>query len=139
MRTALFSDRERTMVIEYLETSEKGKGFWVLAYRTRRHHPKIKEDFDLMNRLLDKLELRIDPMKAMPTNWHAHAVVNDKKYGCDGDYNIWDLEKEEKIYSYDGLGEIDLPDVIRGKVLWENSEVQFTFQDFVYEILETLP
>jgi len=55
MRTALFSDNERGMIEHYLETGEKGDGFRVLAHRTRWNQTKIKEDFDLMNRLLERL------------------------------------------------------------------------------------
>jgi len=56
MRTALFSDKEREMVERFLETGEKGEGFRVLAYRVRRGHIRIIEDFDLMTRLLIKIE-----------------------------------------------------------------------------------
>jgi len=55
MRTALFSNKERDMIRQYLETGNKGEGFRVLAHRTRRNETKIKEDFDLMNRLLERL------------------------------------------------------------------------------------
>ena len=56
MRTALFSDKEREMVNQFLKTGEKGKGFRTLAFRIRQAHIMIMEDFDLMIRLLTKIE-----------------------------------------------------------------------------------
>ena len=56
MRTALFSDAEREMVGRFLKTGEKGEGFRVLAFRVRQSQNKIKEDFDLMIKLLTKLK-----------------------------------------------------------------------------------
>ena len=56
MRTALFSDKEREMVNHFLKTGEKGEGFRVLAYRVRQSQIMIMEDFDLMIRLLTKIE-----------------------------------------------------------------------------------
>lgn len=56
MRTALFSDNEREMVKRYLETGEKGAGFRVLVHRVRQSQIKIGEDFDLMTKLLIKIE-----------------------------------------------------------------------------------
>ena len=56
MRTALFSDKEREMVNTFLKTEEKGEGFRVLAHRVRQAQIMIMEDFDLMIRLLTKME-----------------------------------------------------------------------------------
>jgi len=58
MRTALFSDKEREMVEHFLETGEKREGFRVLAHRVRRGHIRIIEDFDLMTKLLIKIEAK---------------------------------------------------------------------------------
>ena len=55
MRTALFSDKEREMVKQYLETGEKDEGFSVLVHRCRRGHTQIKEDLVLLNQLLQRL------------------------------------------------------------------------------------
>jgi len=59
MRTALFSDKEREMVERFLETGEKGDGFRVLAYRVRRGQIQIREDFDLMIKLLMKIDKNV--------------------------------------------------------------------------------
>lgn len=56
MRTALFSDKEREMVNQFLKTGEKGEGFRVLAFRVRQSQIMIMEDFDLMIKVLTKLE-----------------------------------------------------------------------------------
>jgi len=56
MRTALFSDNEREMINQFLKTGVKGEGFRVLAYRVRQAQIMIMEDFDLMIRLLTKIE-----------------------------------------------------------------------------------
>jgi len=56
MRTALFSDKEREMVNHFLKTGKKGEGFRVLAYRVRQSQILIREDFDLMIKLLTKIE-----------------------------------------------------------------------------------
>ena len=56
MRTAIFSDKEREMVKQFLKTGEKGEGFRVLAHRVRQAQIMIIEDFDLMIRLLTKIE-----------------------------------------------------------------------------------
>lgn len=56
MRPALFSDHEREMVKRYLETDVKPPGFRTLVFRVRRAQIQIIEDFDLMIRLLTKLE-----------------------------------------------------------------------------------
>lgn len=58
MRTAIFSDNERELVEQYLKTGEKGDGFRVLAYRVRRGQIKIMEDFDLMIKLINKIEAK---------------------------------------------------------------------------------
>lgn len=58
MRTAIFSDKEREMVEQYLETGKKGEGFRVLAHRVRRSQTQIIKDFDLMSRLLIKTETK---------------------------------------------------------------------------------
>ena len=56
MRTALFSDAERKMVEHFLKTGEKGEGFRVLAFRVRQSKILITEDYELMIRLLTKME-----------------------------------------------------------------------------------
>ena len=56
MRTALFSDKEREMVELFLKTGEKEEGFRVLAFRVRQSQIQVIEDFDLMIRLLTKME-----------------------------------------------------------------------------------
>ena len=56
MRTALFSDKERDMVNLFLKTGEKGEGFRVLAHRVRQSKVPIIEDYELMIRLLTKME-----------------------------------------------------------------------------------
>ncbi len=55
MRTVIFTEKEREMAKHYLETGKKGESFRVLIHRCRRHHPKLKEDLDLMNRLLERV------------------------------------------------------------------------------------
>jgi len=56
MRTALFSDYEREMVVQFLKTGEKGEGFRTLAHRVRQAQIMIMKDFDLMIHLLTKIE-----------------------------------------------------------------------------------
>ena len=56
MRSALFSDKERDMINHFIKTDEKGEGFRVLAHRVRKSKIPITEDFDLMIRLLTKIE-----------------------------------------------------------------------------------
>ena len=56
MRTALFSDKEREMAEHFLKTGEKGDGFRVLAHRVRKNKASITEDYELMMRLLTKME-----------------------------------------------------------------------------------
>ena len=56
MRTAIFSDKEREMVERFLKTGEKGEGFRVLAFRVRQAQFQIIEDFDLLIRILTKIE-----------------------------------------------------------------------------------
>ena len=57
MRTALFSDAEREMAEHFLKTGKKGPGFRTLAFRIRQSQIKIMEDFDLMIKLLTKIEI----------------------------------------------------------------------------------
>ena len=56
MRTAIFSDKEREMLNHFLKTGEKGEGFRVLAHRVRNGQIQIIKDFDLMIKLLTKIE-----------------------------------------------------------------------------------
>jgi len=58
MRTALFSDAERDMVEHFLKTEEKGDGFRVLAHRVLKAKIQIMADFDLMIKLLTKIDTR---------------------------------------------------------------------------------
>ena len=41
----------------------------------------------------------------------------------------------ETVYRENGIGEVDLRDVMRGEVTWENSTDPFTFDDFCSEII----
>lgn len=57
MRTALFSDMEREAIHEYLEDGNKSPTFnRVLFHRIKRSQIQIMEDFDLMIRVLTRLE-----------------------------------------------------------------------------------
>jgi len=58
MRTAIFSDKEREMVDHFLKTGKKGEGFRVLAFRVRQGQIQIMKDFDLMIKLLMKIEVK---------------------------------------------------------------------------------
>lgn len=55
MRTALFSDRERKLLKEYLEGgSPHGSFKRVLFYRIKKAEPQIREDLALMNEVIAK-------------------------------------------------------------------------------------
>ena len=75
-------------------------------------------------------------MKALQVDWLKTEEIDGVKYGCDINYNVWNLKTEEKIFHEDGIGEIDLRDVIHGEVTYQDSDEPFTFRDFLYECLE---
>jgi len=73
-------------------------------------------------------------MKAMPTDWLESCIVDGIEYRVDMSYNIWDMNKEEKIYHETGAGEINLRDVLIAAHTWEDGEL-FTFHDFMTEVV----
>jgi len=56
MRTALFSDKEREMVNQFLKTGEKGEGFGVLVHRVRKSKIPITEDYELMIKFITRMK-----------------------------------------------------------------------------------
>ena len=55
MRTALFSDRERRLIKEYLQgSSPQGTFKRVLFHRIKKAEPQIRQDFALMNEVIAK-------------------------------------------------------------------------------------
>jgi len=56
MRTAILSDKERQIIQQYLENKIRLDGFTVLHYRIKRFLPKIREDLDLISKLLENTE-----------------------------------------------------------------------------------
>ncbi len=56
MRTALFSDKERKLLKDYLEGgSPQGTFKRVLFHRIKKAEPQIREDFALMNKVLTRV------------------------------------------------------------------------------------
>ena len=56
MHKELLSDKERQMLKLFLETGEKGEGFRMLKLRIKRNYPCINQDFELIRKVMDKLE-----------------------------------------------------------------------------------
>lgn len=79
MRTSIFTEKEREMAKHYLETGKKDENFRVLIHRCRRHHPKIKEDFDLLGLLLEKLR-RMDRERDLNAQWRKKRSEFGKKH-----------------------------------------------------------
>ena len=52
MHQAIFSDNERVIIKEYLETWNQGGGFRVLKHRVKQNELTLIEDFDLMLKFL---------------------------------------------------------------------------------------
>ena len=48
MHQAIFSDKEREMIKEYLDSGVQGEGFRVLKHRIKQYEMTVIEDFDLM-------------------------------------------------------------------------------------------
>ena len=56
MHQAIFSDKERDMIKEYLGSGIQGDGFRVLKHRIKQYEMTIIEDFDIMI----KFQLSVD-------------------------------------------------------------------------------
>ena len=52
MHQAIFSDNEREMIKEYLDSGVHGEGFRVLKHRVKQYELTFIEDFDLMLKFL---------------------------------------------------------------------------------------
>jgi hypothetical protein len=52
----LLSDKERSMLKQFLETGEKDKHFRILKMRIKRSYPIITQDYDLISQVINKLE-----------------------------------------------------------------------------------
>ena len=52
MHQAIFSDNERTMIKDYLDSGNQGEGFRVLKHRAKQYEFTIIGDFDLLLKLL---------------------------------------------------------------------------------------
>jgi len=52
LHQAIFSDKERTMIKEYLKAGNQGEGFRVLKHRAKQYEFTIIGDFDLLLKLL---------------------------------------------------------------------------------------
>ena len=56
MHQAIFSDKEKEMINEYLDTGIMGGGFRVLKHRAKQYEFTIIEDFDLMIKFMMSIE-----------------------------------------------------------------------------------
>ena len=56
MHQAIFSDNERTMIKEYLDSEKQGEGFRVLKHRVKQYELTFIEDFDLLLKFLTSIE-----------------------------------------------------------------------------------
>jgi len=56
MHQAIFSDNERTMIKEYLDSEKQGEGFRVLKHRVKQYELTFIEDFDLLIKFLTSIE-----------------------------------------------------------------------------------
>ena len=52
MHQAIFSDNEREMIKEYLDSGVQGEGFRVLKHRVKQYELTFIEDFDLLLKFL---------------------------------------------------------------------------------------
>jgi hypothetical protein len=52
----LLSDKERSMLKQYLESGEKDKHFRILKMRIKKSYPAISLDYQLITNVMDKLE-----------------------------------------------------------------------------------
>ena len=51
MHKAILSDKERAIIEHYLETGEKSQGFRMLKLRLKRNYKRIREDFELIEKM----------------------------------------------------------------------------------------
>ena len=56
MHQAIFSDKEREMIKEYLDSGVQGEGFRVLKHRIKQYEMTVIEDFDLMIKFMLSLD-----------------------------------------------------------------------------------
>ena len=56
MHKELLSDKERSMLKQYLESGEKDKHFRILKMRIKKSYPAISLDYQLITNVMDKLE-----------------------------------------------------------------------------------
>ena len=56
MHKELLSDKERSMLKQYLETGEKDEHFRILKMRIKKSYPAITQDFQLITQIINKLE-----------------------------------------------------------------------------------
>ena len=55
MHQAIFSDKERDMIKEYLDSGVQDEGFRVLKHRIKQYELTFIEDFDLMVKFILKV------------------------------------------------------------------------------------
>jgi len=56
MHKAVFSENERLIIKEYLETGTEAKGFRVLKHRVNQYKLTIIEDYNLMTQFIEKTQ-----------------------------------------------------------------------------------
>jgi hypothetical protein len=56
MHKELLSDKERRMLIQFIQTGEKGEGFRMLKMRLKRNYFVINQDYELLRQVMGKLE-----------------------------------------------------------------------------------
>lgn len=68
-------------------------------------------------------------MIAMPIDWIYHNEV----YGIDANYDVWNLEKEKRVYHEEFTGDYSLKDILNNKVHWNNDpdESLYTIEDWL--------
>ena len=54
MHKAIFSEKEREIIKEYLETRAQSEGFRVLKHRVTQYMLPIMEDYELMIKFVEK-------------------------------------------------------------------------------------
>jgi hypothetical protein len=56
MHTRILSNRERLIIKQFLEANEKPQGFRMLKTRIKQSHERIREDFELIQKVFEKIQ-----------------------------------------------------------------------------------
>lgn len=55
MREYILTERERSLLFKFLEAGVKEEGFKMLLHRMRKNVVRLKEDLELVQKVLEKL------------------------------------------------------------------------------------